>query len=83
MGCYRETSADLALSMLSLLANPLVGLIKHHRRADRYLQEVRTPTVAPTETWHRINGAFKSELVGVSVHRGLFWRYVATWTAPA
>jgi len=29
-----------------------------------------------------VKNAMKTELPGVSVHRGLFWRYVAIWTAP-
>lgn len=83
VGCYRETRADLPLSMLSLLLNPLVGAIKHPRRASRPLQHMTAPTKNPDETFADIKQALQDALPGVSVHRGPFWRYLATWQAAA
>lgn len=83
VGAYRETSADLPLSVLSLLLNPLVGVVRHPKRANRHPQQMTAPMAAPVETFRQIKSAMQTELPGVSVHRVLFWRYVATWTASA
>lgn len=84
VGVYRETRADLPLSVLSLVLNPLVGAVKHPRRAAGPLQQMTAPTADPDETFAQIKQAtMQVVLPGVSARRGLFWRYVATWKAPA
>lgn len=83
VGAYRETRADLPLSVLSLVLNPLVGAVKHPRRAARPFQQMTAPTADPDETFAQIKQAMQVVLPGVSVRRGPFWRYVATWKAPA
>jgi len=57
------------------------GVVKHRKQADRLPQQMTAPTVAPVETLRQIKNAMKTELPGVSVLRGLFWRNIAIWTA--
>lgn len=82
VGCSRETLADLPLSVLSLLLNPLVGAVVHPRRATVVPDHMTAPTTAPMETFKQIKSAAQTRLPGSSIHRGLFWRYVLVWQAP-
>jgi SAM-dependent methyltransferase len=83
VGAYRETSDDRPLSLVSLALNPLIGFIKHPRRADRFPSQMTASTANPIATFCEIKDVMTRELPGVRVSRRLFRRYVATWTAPA
>ena len=74
VGTYRETSSDWPLSVLSLALNPLIGMVLHPRPVDRLPQHMTAPVAAATDTYRDIAGAFRAELPGVSIHRGMFWR---------
>ena len=83
IGAYREAPSDWPLSLLSLALNPLIGMILHPRSNGRIPQHMTAPTTSPTDTYRDIASAFRAELPGVSIHRAIFWRYVASWRAPA
>ena len=83
IGAYRETPSDWPLSLLSLALNPLIGMILHPRPGGRLPQHMTAPTTSPTDSYRDIACAFRAELPGVSIHRAMFWRYVASWRAPA
>lgn len=82
VGVARETKADLGWSMASLLLNPIVGAIRHPRRATTIPEDMTAPTREPEDTYQEIAQAARQVLPGVRMHRGLFWRYTAVWVAP-
>ena len=82
VGAYREVAADRPLSLLSLVLNPFIGLLRHPRTASAPPQHMTAPTKAPAETFDEVASVMRQELPGVRIHRALFWRYVAVWTAP-
>lgn len=82
VGTYRETSADWPLSLLSLVLNPLIGVVLHPRAVSRVPQHMTAPVASAADSYRDIACALRTELPGVSVHRGMFWRYVATWRVP-
>lgn len=82
VGMYRETPTEMPLSVLSVVLNSVVGLIKHPRKTASPLEHMTAPTVEPIETFQHIKATMEAELPGVVIRRGLFWRYTARWTAP-
>lgn len=80
VGVARETPSDAARSWLSLLLNPVVGLIKHPARAVRPLPAMEAPTREPTESFDEIRAVASELLPGARMRRRLFWRYTAVWT---
>jgi SAM-dependent methyltransferase len=84
VGCYREEGrADLLVSLLSVLLNPLIGLAKHPARATAPPLHMTAPTAAPQETLAAIRAAAAQELPGARIRRRLFWRYSLLYDAPA
>lgn len=80
VGLSRETRRDLPWSVVSVLLNPLIGLIVHPR-ADGVLPTGMTAPVAePRETFEQIRDAARAVLPGVQIRRGPFFRYRLTWT---
>lgn len=82
VGLYREQAADTLLSVISLVLNPIVGLVRHPTRAQRSPANMAAPAVAARETFEQIKEALRAGLPGVTVYRALFWRYVAIWQSP-
>lgn len=82
VGVYREERSDAALSVVSLLLNPIVGLVRHPRRARELPENMTAPAVPAAESYREIRDALHAALPGIGVRRGLFWRYTATWKAP-
>jgi len=82
VGLYREEPNDALYSLASLLLNPLVGIVVHPRPSVRLPSNMCAPTAEATDTYRAIREALRARLPGVRVHRGLFWRYTATWRAP-
>jgi len=82
VGVARETHADTWRSILSMLLNPIVGLIRHPARAAQLPTNMGAPTAAPQETFEEIRDIARAELAGVTMRRRLFWRYTAVWRAP-
>ena len=79
VGVARETCADTTRSMLSLVLNPLVGLVRHPSRATGTLLHMQAPTAAPVESFEEIRRTARDVLPGIRMRRRLFWRYTATW----
>lgn len=83
VGVARESTGDALRSGVSLVLNPLVGLVRHPARATQPPAHMRAPAAAATQTFDEIRGVADEVLPGVRMRRRLFWRYTATWTAPA
>jgi len=81
VGVYREERRDALFSIISLVLNPIIGLVRHPRRAARMPQNMAAPTVPATDSFRQVRDALHTALPGVTVRRGLFWRYIATWRA--
>lgn len=82
VGVFREEASDAALSLASLLLNPVIGLIRHPRRARVLPDNMTAPTVPAADSYREIRDALRAALPGVRIRRGLFWRYTASWRAP-
>jgi SAM-dependent methyltransferase len=83
VGLARETPADTPRSLISLALNPLVGLLRHPRRAELPPSHMRAPTTAADDSFDEIRHIAQTVLPGICLRRRLFWRYTATWTQPA
>ena len=81
VGVYREERTDALVSIISLVLNPIIGLVRHPRRAARLPENMAAPAVPATDSYRLIRAALHAALPGVKVRRGLFWRYIATWHA--
>jgi SAM-dependent methyltransferase len=82
VGVYREERSDAALSILSLVLNPIVGLLSHPRRATTLPANMAAPVAPASDSYRVIRDALRAALPGVRVRRGLFWRYTAVWRSP-
>lgn len=82
VGVAAETRSDAFRSLVSMLLNPLVGLIRHPRRATGTPPHMRAPTAQPHESFPEIQRIARAVLPGIRMRRRLFWRYTAVWTAP-
>jgi SAM-dependent methyltransferase len=82
VGLARETPADLPWSLASVLLNPVVGAVRHPRRALAEPESMAAPTAEPLETFEQIEAVAREVLPGVKMRRRLFWRYTAVWVAP-
>jgi SAM-dependent methyltransferase len=87
VGLARVNSlTDLAVDLMSAAANPVVGLIRHPRRArpgngpdaGQPVMPVRDPATTLTE----ISAAARAHLPGATVRRRLFFRYTLRWDKP-
>ena len=81
VGVYREERRDALFSIISLVLNPIIGLVRHPRRAARLPANMAAPAVPATDSYRQIREVLHAALPGVKVRRGLFWRYIATWHA--
>jgi SAM-dependent methyltransferase len=82
VGLARETSADMPWSLMSMILNPVIGVIRHPRRARVIPENMTAPTSEPCETFEQIAAVENELLPGAVVRRRLFWRYTAVWAAP-
>jgi SAM-dependent methyltransferase len=84
VGCYQAAGpVDLLVSLLSVLLNPVMGLVKHPARAAALPLHMTAPTADPQETLGAIRAAAAQELPGARIRRRLFWRYSLVYDAPA
>ena len=83
VGVARETPKDALHSGVSLLLNPLVGVIRHPRRASRSPAHMNAPTAEPSQSFDEIRTIASDALPGIRMRRRLFWRYTASWRAPS
>lgn len=65
-----------------MIADPVVGMIKHPARARTLPEHMRAPTRPPRETFAEITAAARNELPGAQLRRRMFWRYTLTYDAP-
>jgi SAM-dependent methyltransferase len=90
VGLARPNSLpDLTTDLLSAAANPVMGLIKHPRRArpaDRPAAGQPAmpvmPVKDPATTLAEITAAARASLPGATVRRRLFFRYTLRWDKP-
>ncbi|MGI5217347.1 class I SAM-dependent methyltransferase [Nocardia sp. CA-290969] len=83
VGCYREAGpADLLAAVPAVIANPIVGMIKHPARAAGLPAHMRAPTADPQETLAEIRAAARQTLPTARIRRRLFWRYTLVYDAP-
>jgi SAM-dependent methyltransferase len=81
-----DSLADLAFDVISGAANPVMGVIKHPRRArpSPPVPDGRPvmPVTDPVTTFAEIRIAARARLPGVAVRRRLFFRYTLRWDKP-
>ncbi|MEU7765003.1 class I SAM-dependent methyltransferase [Nocardia sp. NPDC049190] len=84
VGCYREAGPiDLLADLPAIVANPVMGLVKHPARADAPPPHMTAPTADPKETLTDIRAAAALELPGARIRRRLFWRYTLVYDASS
>ncbi|MEV6423660.1 class I SAM-dependent methyltransferase [Streptomyces sp. NPDC051662] len=84
VGCYREVGPfDMLAALPAMLANPVMGMVRHPTRADALPSHMSAPTAAPQETVSDIRAAASVELPNARFRRRLFWRYSLVYDAPA
>jgi SAM-dependent methyltransferase len=83
-----NSPADVAVDLLSAVANPVMGLIKHPqpvRPADETATAGDQPVMPvrdPVTTVAEIAAAAAARLPGATVRRRLFFRYTLRWDKP-
>lgn len=82
-----DSLADFAVDVVSSVANPVMGMMKHPRPArptppdpDR---RPGMPVQDPVTTFAEIRAAARARLPGAVVRRRLFFRYTLRWDKPA
>lgn len=82
VGVAKESPGDAVHSWVSLLLNPVIGLLRHPARATGVPAHMRAPTAEPSESFSEIRALAREVLPGIRMRRRLFWRYTASWSAP-
>ncbi|MCW4355045.1 class I SAM-dependent methyltransferase [Hoyosella sp. YIM 151337] len=83
VGCYQDsTPVDALVSVLSSLANPVIGLIKHPRPAKSVPDHMNAHAVEPRDTLATIRTVARRELPTATIRRCLFWRYTLIYDHP-
>lgn len=82
VGVARETTKDAVCSGISLVLNPLVGLMHHPSRAARPPSHMQAPIAEATQSVDEIHAIANEVLPGIRMRRRLFWRYTASWESP-
>lgn len=86
-----DSPADAAVDLVSAVANPVMGLVKHHRavtaqasRADGAGQTGQPvmPVRDPAETFAEIAATALGCLPGAVLRRRLYFRYTLRWVKP-
>jgi len=84
-----DSLPDLAVDLVSAAANPVVGLVKHPRRADPATEPAAgqpakpaMPVRDPATTFAEISAAARARLPGATIRRRLFFRYTLRWDKP-
>lgn len=83
VGLARETNRDAPWSIISVLLNPLLGLILHPRPDGSVPAGMTAPARDPEETFDEIRQLARRLLPGARMRRGLFFRYTMVWTAQS
>ncbi|MGN7979072.1 class I SAM-dependent methyltransferase [Microbacterium sp. 22195] len=82
VGIAKETPSDALRSAVSMALNPIIGLLRHPRRAVRHPEHMTSPVAEASQTFEDIRAAASAVLPGIRMRRRLFWRYTAFWIAP-
>lgn len=82
-----ETPSDLAIDLVSIVLNPVVGLVKHPRPVRRtsagaMRDEDPMPVRSPVESTREIVTAADRVIPGARLRRRLFFRYTLAWERP-
>jgi len=75
-----DSLGDLLWDVPSMVANPLMGLLKHPRRASEALPAF--PVRDPEVTFAALRQTVDDVLPGARVRRRLFFRHTIVWTQP-
>jgi SAM-dependent methyltransferase len=82
-----DSPADAAVDLISSVANPVMGVIKHPRPARQPDPAADgqpvMPVRDPTETLAEIAAAASARLPGATIRRRLYFRYTLRWDKPA
>ena len=82
VGVARETSADIARSLVSLVLNPIIGFLRHPQPVSEPPVNMQAPAIEATEAFDDIRAIADQVMPGIRMRRRLFWRYTAYWMAP-
>jgi threonine dehydrogenase-like Zn-dependent dehydrogenase len=83
VGLYSAaTRADLAVEVVALPANAVVGLAKWVTGGRTGPHDPEMPVVWTAPTLAEIRAAAREITPGARVRRHLFWRYSLVWDAP-
>jgi len=82
VGIAKETRADAFRSSVSMVLNPLIGMVRHPRRATHLPVSMEAPVAEASQTFEEIRDMASAMLPGIRMRRRLFWRYTASWSAP-
>lgn len=77
----QKTRRDLAWDLVSAVLNPVVGLLRHPRRATAATADV-FPVCAPESDLDEIRSLLVRVLPGARLRRRLFFRHTIAWTKP-
>jgi hypothetical protein len=77
------TPLDRVWDLASILLNPIVGFIKHPRRARGLPGQPPFPVRDPARTYDELNAVVGQVLPGARMRRRLFFRYTLEWTKSA
>ena len=84
VGLSRSGSpVDLAYDGISLLLNPLVGMVKHPRVHRGGPTETEMPVKDPDHTFGELRDTAERLLPGVRVRHRLWFRYTLLWERPS
>jgi SAM-dependent methyltransferase len=82
-----DSPADAAVDLISSAVNPVMGVIKHPRRARQPGPSVDShpvmPVRDPTRTLAEIAATARARLPGAVIRRRLYFRYTLRWDKPA
>lgn len=79
-----QTLADHAWDVWCLLTNPVIGLVKHPRRAPAGPDDgPGFPVRDPEQTLGELRQVFADLMPGARLRRRIGFRYTADWTKPA
>ncbi len=73
---------DQAWDVASMLANPVMGLVKHPRPAPGRPPEPDVPVRDPELSFDELRELTRAELPGASLRRRLFFRHTICWEQP-
>ena len=83
IGLYlTATPADMAMELVTLPANAVVGLAKAINGTGGKPHDTEMPMVMTAPTLPEIRAAAAEIVPGARIRRHLFWRYSQVWRAP-